>query len=251
MRAGHGAEALHQTRVGLRRLRSALTLFRPMLADPRFDAVAGELKWLAKALDDARDLDVFLAAAIQPSPADGADGERFDAFVTTLREARAEAYDRALAAIDSGRCRLLFLDTLAWIDAGAWCDSPALEAVHWRARPIKALANELLESRWRKLIKKGRKLEALSVAERHKLRIAGKKLRYAAGFFASLYPAKAHKRFSQAASALQDALGALTDIAAGRSLMERIAPSSVDLPTSSAAPGADLAPGGLAGQGGP
>ncbi len=236
MRAGQGAEALHQTRVGLRRLRSALTLFRPMLADPRFEQVVGELKWLAKALDDARDFDVFLAEALLTTPADGADEPSFDAFVAALRAAHAQAYDRALAAIDSPRCRLLFLDTLAWIDAGAWCESPALEAVHWRARPIKALANELLQARWRKLVKKGRKLAALSVPERHKLRIAGKKLRYAAGFFASLYTAKTHKRFGKAASALQDALGGLTDIAAGRTLMDRLTPPPADLLTSSAAP---------------
>ena len=53
LRSGQGAEALHQTRVGLRRLRSALSLFRPMLADSRFDGVNAELRWLAKALDDA------------------------------------------------------------------------------------------------------------------------------------------------------------------------------------------------------
>jgi len=141
-----------------------------------------------------------------------------------------------LAAIDSPRCRLLLLDTLVWIDTGSWCESAALEAIHWRARPIKALANELLQARWRKLVKRGRKLAALSAPERHKLRIAGKKLRYAVGFFAALYPAKPHKRFGKAASDLQDALGALTDIAAGRTLMDRVAPPPVDLLTSSAAP---------------
>ena len=222
LRASHAAEALHQTRVGLRRLRSALALFRPMLADDQFGPVTAELRWLGKELDDARDLDVFLEAALEPTPAIGADEPGFDALLAALREAHARAYDRALAAIDSARCRLLLLNTLAWIDAGPWCESQALEAVHWRARPVKALANEILQDRWRKLTKKGRKLADLSIPERHKLRIAGKKLRYAAGFFASLYPAKAHKHFSKAASDLQDALGALTDIAAGRSLMERV-----------------------------
>ena len=247
MRAGHGAEALHQTRVGLRRLRSALTLFRPMLADKRFDVVAGELKWLAKSLDDARDLDVFLAEALRTAPAGGADEPGFDAFVISLRAAHAKAYERALAAIDSARCRLLFLDSLAWIDAGAWCESPALEAVHWRARPIKALANELLQARWRKLLKKGRKLDGLSVDQRHKLRIAGKKLRYAAGFFASLYTAKTHKRFGKAASDLQDALGALTDIAAGRTLVERVTLPGDDPLASGATPPPAFAVGRLTG----
>ena len=222
LRASRGAEALHQTRVGLRRLRSALTLFRPMLAGGPFEAVRSELKWLAAELDDARDLDVFMASALQPAAAGWADEPGYDALVLALRQAHAKAYDRALAAITSARSRLLLIDLVAWIDAGAWCDSRALEAVHWRARPAKALANELLQARWRKVIKQGRKLAGLSTPERHKLRIAGKKLRYAAGFFASLYPAKAHRRLGKAASDLQDALGALTDIAAGRTLIERV-----------------------------
>ena len=222
LRAGQGSEALHQTRVGLRRLRSAMVLFRPMLAGAQFDTVASELKWLAGELDDARDLDVLFDAALQPTLGSGADEPGLGALVAALRDARVKAYARAMAAIESPRCRLLLLDSLAWIDAGAWAESQALEAVHWRARPVKALANELLQDRWRKLIKRGRALADLSIADRHRLRIAGKKLRYAAGFFASLYPARAHKRFSKAAADLQDALGALTDIAAGRTLVERV-----------------------------
>ena len=247
LREGRGAEALHQTRVGLRRLRSALTLFRPMLADSRFDGVNAALRWLAKSLDDARDLDVFLAAAFRPTPADGADEPGFDAFVAALRAARAKAYEQALAAIDSDRCRLLFLDTLAWIDTGPWTESRALDVVHWRTRSIRALADELLQDRWRRLVKKGRKLEKLSPADRHKLRIAGKRLRYAAGFFSSLYPVKAQKRFTKAAAELQDALGALTDIAAGRTLVERVTLALGDPLASSDAPPPAFAAGRLTG----
>jgi triphosphatase len=224
------AEALHQLRVGIRRLRSALTLFRPMLADPHYDTVRGELKWLAGELDDARDLDVFMATVLQPAideagdeaVADDAREPGFAAFAAAVQVAHDKAYDRALAAIGSTRCRLLLLGALAWIDAGAWCSSPDRHAAHWRTRPIKPLADDLLRDRRRKVVKTGRKLADLSEPQRHKLRIAGKKLRYAAGFFASLYPAGPHRRFGKAASDLQDTLGALTDIAAGRSLVERV-----------------------------
>lgn len=54
------ADALHQARVALRRLRSALSLFKPILADAQFEHLAGELRWLARSLGDARDLDVLL-----------------------------------------------------------------------------------------------------------------------------------------------------------------------------------------------
>jgi triphosphatase len=39
------SEGLHQTRVGLRRLRAAMTLFGSLLLDPQSGAIKGGLKW--------------------------------------------------------------------------------------------------------------------------------------------------------------------------------------------------------------
>ena len=69
--------------------------------------------------------------------------------------------------------------------------------------------------------KGGRHLENLSASERHKLRIKIKKLRYAAGFFESLYADAERKglaRFSGRLKKLQDALGALNDFIAHREM---------------------------------
>src|SRR5207244_2097330 len=51
-------EAVHQMRVGLRRLRAVLSLFKQMLDDPESEGVKSELRWLSQALDPARDFDV-------------------------------------------------------------------------------------------------------------------------------------------------------------------------------------------------
>src|SRR5436190_23925018 len=45
------AEALHHARVALRQLRSALSIFRPIVADNRFDHLQRELRWLASAMN--------------------------------------------------------------------------------------------------------------------------------------------------------------------------------------------------------
>jgi CHAD domain-containing protein len=69
--------------------------------------------------------------------------------------------------------------------------------------------------------KEGRHLEKLSAPERHKLRIKVKKLRYASGFFESLYPDADRSelaRFSRRLKKLQDALGALNDFIAHREM---------------------------------
>src|SRR5207253_203396 len=52
-------EGVHQMRVGLRRLRAALSLFADILRDLRTAAIKTELKWLAGELAPARQLDVL------------------------------------------------------------------------------------------------------------------------------------------------------------------------------------------------
>jgi len=56
---GNG-EAVHQARVALRRLRSALSIFRPMLIGSGFDRFNDELRWLAGELGKVRDIDVLM-----------------------------------------------------------------------------------------------------------------------------------------------------------------------------------------------
>jgi inorganic triphosphatase YgiF len=224
--ATRGPDALHQLRVGARRLRSAFSIFGPMLADVDFAGVEGELKWLAGELDEARDLDVFGADVFQPALERDPDMAGLAAFGERLEAARARAYGRALGALKAPRFRALMLTTLAWIEAGDWRlgEDPMLGAL--RTRPVGALAAEEFERRRRKIVKKGRDLAAMTPHARHKLRIKVKRLRYACGFFGGLYSgknAKRRKAFAGAARDLQDRLGGLTDIAFSRDLAAKIA----------------------------
>jgi triphosphatase len=52
-------EAIHQLRIGLRRLRTATSIFKIMVADDERETIETELKWLTGELDPARDIDVF------------------------------------------------------------------------------------------------------------------------------------------------------------------------------------------------
>lgn len=64
---------------------------------------------------------------------------------------------------------------------------------------------------------------------RHEVRIAAKKLRYAAEFFEPLYKgrAKRHRRFITAMSGLQDALGSLNDLATAPDMLWTLGLSDV------------------------
>ncbi|HEY3888122.1 MAG TPA: CHAD domain-containing protein [Caulobacteraceae bacterium] len=219
-------EALHQLRVGARRLRSALSLFKPMLADGRLDAIKAELKWLTREFDDARNLDVFIRDSFRPAARRHPHWPGLAAFGHDLIGVQTKGYDRAMEAIGSERFRGLMLETAAWIDTGPWTssDDPVLAAM--RERPVKTVAAEILEERRRKIAKKGRKLAELEPRPRHKLRINTKKLRYACGFFGGLYsgkPAKRLKVYEDLMGDLQDGLGAAVDISAAESLIARLA----------------------------
>lgn len=205
------AETLHQARVSLRRLRSAMSIFRRMLADDRFDHLHRELRWIAGEMDMARDIDVL----IQNLPDGSAD--------TKLQEARAQAYHSARAALDSPRLRVLMLALVEWIMLGKWLTCPA-DRVRVD-RPLVSFAAKILDRSRRRVKRHGRHLNHLDGKERHRLRIEVKKLRYAVDFFMPLFQdPKACRRgadFLAALQALQDHLGALNDQIAGASLLSR------------------------------
>jgi CHAD domain-containing protein len=82
-----------------------------------------------------------------------------------------------------------------------------------------------MDRRHRRLRKRGRQVPEAPPEERHRVRIAAKKLRYAAEFFASLYPAKRVARYVGALEGLQDILGALNDAAVVDRLLAEVAAS--------------------------
>lgn len=204
--------ALHQARVALRRLRSALSIHKAMLADGRFAALGAELRWLAGALGEARDLDVLVERA-----GDGPLRER-------LGQARNHAYAKAAAALRSDRARALMIDLAEWIAIGQL--RSRTDGQDTRDLPAREFAAKALDRFRRKVKKGGRDLEELDDDARHEVRKAAKKLRYAAEFFAALYERKRerqrHKRFVSALETLQDQLGALNDLATAPEVLGRL-----------------------------
>lgn len=224
--AGGDDKAVHQARVGLRRLRSALKIFRPALSDARLPVVAGEIKWLAHALGAARDLDVFAEGALADA------GRHVDVgpLADEVEASRREAYAAALDALRSPRARGALFDLAEWMAIGEWRTAPKTEAV--RKTPIETFAAEVLSARFAKFEKKAKGLVRLTPEKRHDARIEAKALRYAVGFFAPLYQRDAavrrrFERFDRRLKKLLDALGTLNDIATSGPLALRIGHDAV------------------------
>ena len=96
--------------------------------------------------------------------------------VLTLR--RDVAFGKARAAVESRRYRSLLLDTLQWLETGAW----PKHARYHKQRPIERFAAVIFARRTKAIMKKNEKDRVLDSQQRHKLRIAVKKLRYATIF---------------------------------------------------------------------
>jgi inorganic triphosphatase YgiF len=210
-------EGVHQMRVGLRRLRAAMSLFRDLLQDPQTAAIKGELKWLAGELTPARELEVLMKRVVAPVKKRRVRWDGILALSRELADKREAALTRAQSAVTSPRFRALTVDVAAWLEIGDWW-TPVDDLVRDRGdRPVAAFAVEQLARRWRKLRKRGKSLAQLDARRRHKLRIQGKKLRYAAEFLAGLFPGRRRsqrrEKFLGVLERLQDGLGDLNDIA--------------------------------------
>ena len=227
----HGdPEGLHQARVAVRRLRAAMSLFGKLLRDDGTQKVKNELKWIMGEFGPAREMDV-LAKRLAKTPdaqlwsSDGIPNE-LEALGKELEGKRRRAFQRAQAAVASTRFRLLLIDLVAWFEAGDWLETDAAMTKAERNRPITKFAAGELERRWKKILKRGRKLRDLDPQRRHKLRIQVKKTRYAAEFFAGAFSSRKagrrRKTFLRKIEPLQDGLGDLNDIVVDRQLAAKL-----------------------------
>lgn len=205
------SEALHQSRVAIRRLRSAFTIFKPMLGDAGVDLREG-FRWLASELGDARNLDVLLERA-EP-------GKLRD----RIAVARETAYDRVCEMLASPRVRLLMLDFADWMAGETWVGTYGGGGD--RDQFARDFAIKALDRLRRKVKKDGRNLANADDEVRHEVRKDAKKLRYASEFFATLFESKRakrrFKRFVRVLQALQDKLGSLHDLAMATALLEKL-----------------------------
>jgi len=225
------ADAVHQMRVALRRLRAAITLFKTIVEDDRRDQIKAELKGMANILGGARDLDVYIATVLEPARAWHENDAALDALLAETDERRRRSYENVQETIVSAGFVNGILETAAWIQGGDWMRDDTKATRKRRDLPVSTLAEEELRRRWKRILKRGRRLTELSPEERHQVRIEIKKLRYATEFFESLFKGKGAKKRKRAAlrtlEALQETLGKLNDIAVSANMAASAAAETI------------------------
>ncbi|MGH6779719.1 MAG: CHAD domain-containing protein [Bradyrhizobium sp.] len=210
---GRNPEGIHQLRVALRRLRSALDLMRPVGSSSKADSLRSKAKWLAQSLSAARDWDIFLTETL-PAIAQACPSiSGFDALAEGAEKRRSAAYRKAGVALAGRRCAGFVLEMGGWIEARGWRSDVAPDGLGLLAEPAIDFARRVLPDHYVKVLKRGRHFKSLAVEERHRLRLAVKRLRYVCDFLLPLYGRrKFARRFAEKLADLQGELGAFNDM---------------------------------------
>jgi len=217
------AEAFHQMRVALRRLRSALSTVRSMLPIEQYRWLQEELKWLAGNLGPARDWDVFMADLLAPVQSALPEDTHLQQLASVAKQRRRAAYDLAKEAIESRRYTVSMLKLARWFESRGWREQRASEYSAPLFAPIVEVAPPLIERRWRQARSRSTRFAKLSQDERHRARIAVKKLRYMTEFLGGLFEADEVDALMERLKRLQEELGYLNDVRTAQRLIKQIA----------------------------
>jgi CHAD domain-containing protein len=198
-------DSVHQMRVAIRRLRSALRSFEALLDKEWAGALLDELQWLGGVLGAARDIEVLrdrlLAAAAELPPQ-----AKPDAVAAKLAEICGkqyrQAFDEVAVALASERY-IALADRL--VDAATYP-----RTTDAGRRPSAVVLPPAIRASWATMRRRAaavtRRHANPAAADYHRLRIAAKRLRYLCDAAAPALGPKALKLSAQAAR-VQDVLG--------------------------------------------
>jgi inorganic triphosphatase YgiF len=211
-------EFVHQARVAVRRMRSAVRVLGRAAGFPA--PLARELRRIGRVLGAVRDADVlaleslprWMEAAVEAA----APSTNRPHWRHAAERRRAQARVAMRARLLNRRTARAALDLMARAHGGGDESSSALSSMP----SLQSLAAPSLEAQWRRLRKAARGFTTLAPEKQHRVRIEAKRLRYALDLFESALPAV--RTFHQQVARVQDALGALNDWAVAAAELKRM-----------------------------
>ena len=206
-------EFVHQARVAIRRLRSALKIWAPLLPPAFVDAFGGRWQTLAQQLGEARNWDVLASETLPPLACVFPHHRRIARLVRQAERQQARCRKAVRAAFgDAAYSRLLLEFTAALL---------ALTEPH-RGETLASFARTCLKQRMKRTRQRAKPALDTDPAARHRLRVAVKQLRYTLEFFAGPLASGRLRRSLAAASELQTLLGTLNDLTVARGLLDSL-----------------------------
>ena len=206
-------ESAHQLRVGLRRLRSAFSVFKPILEGPHLEPLIDDARWLGQEVGRLRDLEVadvdILAPEREKYPTEAGFAELLDAVHAATETERNQLRQTVIGE----RAQAFLLNLAEFVMTRGWLDPTDMSQTARLARPVADHAVQSLNKVYRQSQKKAKGIDTLTIDERHELRKQLKKLRYAAEFFSPFFEAAKTQSFIKTMKKLQNILGELNDAA--------------------------------------
>jgi CHAD domain-containing protein len=201
------AEAVHQIRVAITRLRAAVAFFAPIVIDAEWLRLKKEIAWLNGSLGAARDSDVVMQYARRKRY--GAWAQRM--IGEALDDSQARDHRRLARRLRSARTRRLVASMAGWIRKGPWLQ-------RYEPKDVEALPSYCereLKCWQERLVRKGRHLKTLGASRRHRLRIKAKRFRYmleALTETVALWGRGEFHKLHRSAKRLQRTLGDMRDL---------------------------------------
>lgn len=210
-------EGPHQMRVGLRRLRAALKVFRPLLPASQVADLNDRARALGREVGELRDLDVVCHELVGPlaaaDPKDQGLARLYDALEARVETARAELR----TALRSRRVCQFIADGYGVLETVA-ASTPA--------RPLAPLVHRALTKRFQKARSFGNRFDKLGELDRHEFRKELKKLRYSIDSAAPALEPEHHARLIRSLKKLQNSLGNMNDALVARAVLDATAKAS-------------------------
>lgn len=211
-------EGPHQLRIGLRRLRSAYLVFRPLLETPEVARLNREARWLAGEVGILRDLDVAQSDILAPAAAAHPNEPGFAKLSRALQDRTAAQRSILRDTLTGPRAQRFLLDLARFNETRGWrCGGGASLAKQWD-RPLRDLAGSAMTQRWEKARKRAHQIETLDLEARHALRKELKKLRYTTEFLGPVLHPNRQRKFVKRLKRLQNIFGDLNDLAMAETL---------------------------------
>lgn len=211
-------EFVHQLRVSLRRLRSALRLFERAIDPADTAAFADDLRWAAGELGACRDWDVFVTGTLPALLAAHGDADEAKRVLRRARERQREARRAAREALASRRYGLAMLRVARWLSSPPGEPPPETPA-------LEDLASACLRKGARRVAAGERAFATMDAEARHTLRIRVKRHRYAVEFLGGLFRQKEAARHARRLARAQEDLGHANDCATAFAHVRELDPS--------------------------
>lgn len=212
------SEFLHDFRVAIRRTRSGLSLIKNVLDPDITTHFKDDFRYLGQITGPVRDLDVYLLKEDNYKarlPGHLQEGLQF--FFDDLAKQRSREQKKLIRHLKTRRCQEILEQWQEYLES----EDDDYQGDNSR-KPVSTLANKIISKRFQRILRDGKAIGPDSPDEElHKLRIQGKKMRYALEFFSSLYPQKEMKALIKHFKVLQNNLGDFNDLSVQQEMLKQ------------------------------